>query len=405
MPDQPADKQLREYAEKRAFGRTPEPAGQLVEAREGPLLFCIQKHAARQLHYDLRLEAAGVLKSWAVPKGPSDEPTDKKFAAQTEDHPFAYAAFEGQIPKGEYGGGEVIVWDCGTYWPDEAYIQPTASREEQEAAVLKGLEEGKLSVFMRGTKLKGSWALVRMKNPTEWLFFKHGDRYAKRNPGVLELGASVLSARTVEDIARGFGEPSGLSAGQLAPYGARCAYPPRVEPMLATLSDTVFDSPDWIYEPKLDGIRALAFANGDVVKLVTRRGQDFTAQFPDLVARLRAQRMPGAVLDGEIVAFQPDGKATFHAMQQRLNLSDAGMIARADVELPTVFYAFDLLHFGGWDTTGLPLTERKRLLEQVLLPDERVSAVATVRGQGRALFSAAIQTGMDGVTAKRRLTL
>src|SRR3982750_785997 len=176
-----ADDKLGEYAAKRIFTLTPEPAGAAVERRAGPLLFVIQRHSARRLHYDLRLECDGVLKSWAIPKGPSHDPAEKRLAMQTEDHPFEYASFEGVIPPGQYGAGEVIVWDCGVYCPDEGLEHWPLERAEAERRILAGLEKGKLSFFLRGAKVKGSFALVRSSEAKNWFLIKHKDRYAAKN--------------------------------------------------------------------------------------------------------------------------------------------------------------------------------------------------------------------------------
>lgn len=395
------DESLREYREKRAFDKTPEPAAAVPEARQGPLLFSIQLHDATRLHWDLRLELDGVLKSWAVPKGPSYDPAEKRFAVATEDHPFDYAPFEGSIPEGSYGAGEMIVWDCGTYWCDEFDPNPPTDREAAQATIRQELAKGKVSLFFRGTRLKGSWALVKMKDDAGWLFFKHNDEFARPDFEVLDDLSSVLTGRTLEDVKRKIGDRRVFASTELGPHGAPEEFPPKVGPMLAALSDAVFDHPDWIFEPKLDGVRALAFLEGGAVRLVSRNGLDLTRQFPDLAKRLSAQRAGTLVLDGEIMAFGPDGRATFHAMQQRLNLADETMLQRADVEYPTAFYVFDVLHADGHDLRPLPLTERKRLLAQVLLPDPRIQATATLAGEGRALYNAVIHSGFEGVVAKR----
>ena len=192
---------LEAYAAKRAFAATPEPSPALLESRSGPLLFVVQQHAARQLHYDLRLELDGVLKSWAVPKGPSLDPAVKRLAVQTEDHPFDYAAFEGVIPPKQYGAGEVIVWDCGVYAPDEDHRDGFHDREDAERQVRAALENGKLSFFLRGEKLKGAFALVRSSEPKNWFLIKHRDAFAGERD-VAELNRSVVSGMTVADLRR-----------------------------------------------------------------------------------------------------------------------------------------------------------------------------------------------------------
>src|SRR5215469_7460280 len=195
--DRKSDGALTRYAAKRAFARTPEPGPQVPAARRGPLLFVVQKHAAQRLHYDVRLELDGVLKSWAVPKGPSLNPADKRLAVAVEDHPFDYASFEGVIPARQYGAGNVIVWDCGVYSPDEEQQYAFDQRAEAEERVRAELAAGKLSFSLRGVKLKGSFALVRTRKSEEWLLIKHSDRFASRDE-VLEQASSVLSEHTVE---------------------------------------------------------------------------------------------------------------------------------------------------------------------------------------------------------------
>src|SRR5918997_2672879 len=191
---------LERYAEKRAFTRTPEPAPKLPTDRRGPLLFVIQKHAARRLHYDFRLELDGVLKSWAVPKGPSLQAGERRLAVETEDHPFDYASFEGVIPEKEYGAGNVIVWDCGVYSPDEGQRYSFDDRDEAQARIRSELEAGKLSLFLRGEKLKGSFTLVRTTTDKQWLLIKHKDRYVGGSSDILAQGQSILSGVNVEDV-------------------------------------------------------------------------------------------------------------------------------------------------------------------------------------------------------------
>ncbi len=222
---------LERYAAKRAFTRTPEPAPKAVAARSGPLLFVVQKLAARRLHYDFRLELDGVLKSWAVPKGPSLELGAKRLAVEVEDHPFEYASFEGVIPAGEYGAGNVIVWDCGVYSPDEDQRYSFGNRQEAEQRARAGLEKGKLSLFLRGVKLKGSFTLVRTTTDKQWLLLKHKDRFANGSD-VLAQNRSVLSGLALEELSP-LKPPERLPAVRLAPTGPREAMPTKLAPMLA----------------------------------------------------------------------------------------------------------------------------------------------------------------------------
>src|SRR6185369_6172473 len=223
------------YASKRSFTQTPEPAPKVV-SRTGPLLFVIQKHAARRLHYDFRLELDGVLKSWAVPKGPSLELGDKRLAVEVEDHPFDYASFEGVIPEKQYGAGNVIVWDCGVYSPDEGQHYSFSNRREAEERVRRELANGKLSFFLRGEKLKGSFALVRTtSDPKQWLLLKHKDRFANGGD-VLSFNHSVLSGAVLDDLTA---TPDRIDAGVLAPVGPAESFPRKLAPMLAESAEGV----------------------------------------------------------------------------------------------------------------------------------------------------------------------
>ena len=306
-----AKNQLAEYTAKRSFDATPEPAPAPLAQRKGPLLFVIQQHAARRMHYDLRLECDGVLKSWAVPKGPSLDPSEKRLAAQTEDHPFDYASFEGVIPAGQYGAGEMIVWDCGIYSPDEGGEYWFHDHAEAERRVREGIEKGKLGLFLRGEKVKGSYALVRMADRKNWLLIKHKDRFVATTD-LTATDRSVLSSATLDEIqAVPLDRPPAL---QLIPNGPSEAVPASLAPMHAELGDAPFDSPDWMWEPKLDGYRALAFVTEKGVTLKSRRGLEMD-KFPRLEAELAKQAVNAMVLDGELVAFDADGKPSFNAMQ------------------------------------------------------------------------------------------
>src|SRR2546430_17155634 len=250
-----AKTQLAEYPAKRSFEAPPEPAPAPLALRKGPLLFVIQQHAARRLHYDLRLECDGVLKSWAVPKGPALDPSEKRLAAQTEDHPFDYASFEGVIPAGQYGAGEMIVWDCGVYSPDEGGTW-FHDRAEAERRVREGLEKGKLGFLLRGEKVKGSFALVRMADRRNWLLIKHKDRFVGASELTL-MKRSVLSGATLDDVKAL--RLQRLPVEQLIPNGALEAVPTSLAPMPPALGDAPLDHAGWMWEPKLDGYRALAF--------------------------------------------------------------------------------------------------------------------------------------------------
>jgi bifunctional non-homologous end joining protein LigD len=389
---------LSEYSAKRSFASTPEPQGKVAAPAAGPLLFLVQMHSATRLHYDFRLECDGVLKSWAVPKGPSLNPADKRMAVMTEDHPYDYGSFEGVIPPKQYGAGEVIVWDCGVYTPDETGHW-YHDRKRAEAEIREGLAKGKLSVTLRGEKLKGSWALVRMaKDPKTWLLIKHKDRFASE-ADVTALNRSVLSGVTVEEMTSV--PVQRMPATQLVPTGKPVAMPDRLEPMHAELGDKPFTDPNWSWEPKLDGYRVLAHLGADGVKLRSRRGLDLTPSFPRLVAELGKQAAQDMLLDGEIVALGPDGKPSFNALQNRVQLKTERELKAADQGVPAVFYGFDLLHFAGIALQNFPYRDRRRYLSQCLLPSPLVQLVHAA-DDGLALHQAALASGFEGVIAKRK---
>jgi bifunctional non-homologous end joining protein LigD len=325
---------LSEYSAKRSFSATPEPAAALPEARSGPLLFVIQQHSATRLHYDFRLECDGVLKSWAVPKGPSLDPADKRLAVPTEDHPFDYASFEGVIPPGQYGAGEVIVWDCGVYSPDEE--EPwVEDREAAQRQLREGLEKGKLSVMLRGEKVKGSFALVRTSRGKDWLLIKHKDRFVSKED-ITARNRSVLSAIAVDEM--NAMPVQRIAAARLVPCGKLEAMPEKLQPMQAELADAPFNKPDWMWEPKLDGYRILAFLSNNKVTLRSRRGLELAATFPGVAAAIAAQGVSSMILDGELVAFDASGKPSFNALQNRFQLKTEREVAAAEKSAPVVFY-------------------------------------------------------------------
>jgi bifunctional non-homologous end joining protein LigD len=385
---------LSEYSAKRSFASTPEPAPAPPEAREGPLLFVVQQHSARRLHYDLRLECDGVLKSWAVPKGPSLDPGEKRLAVPTEDHPFAYASFEGVIPPGQYGAGEVIVWDCGVYSPDEAqpWVEDRASAERE---VRRGLEKGKLGVTLRGEKLKGSFALVRTSDRKSWLLIKHKDRFATADD-VTARNRSVLSGIAVAEMK--VLPVERMAAARLAPAGTARRMPDKLEPMHAELADAPFNRAGWMWEPKLDGYRVIAFL-GEQVRLRSRRGLELAKHFPGLAAEL-ARQGPRMILDGELVAFGEDGKPSFNALQNRFQRRSPRDVAAAEESIPVVFFAFDLLYFAGVDLREAPYADRRRYLAQCLLPSPRIQLVHAAE-DGPELYKAALASGFEGVIGKR----
>jgi bifunctional non-homologous end joining protein LigD len=424
---------LNDYAQKRSFAGTPEPAPTGPIERDGPLLFVVQQHAARALHFDLRLELDGVLKSWAVPKGPSMDRADKRLAVPTEDHPLDYASFEGVIPPKQYGAGEVIVWDCGVYSPDEGGVFDFSNRRSAQERVRSELAAGKLSFFLLGEKLKGSFALVRTgrvgdhtlsgrvgdrtlpgrvgdhtvsgraggPSPTgdgkSWLLIKHKD--ARWHGSVPEQHArSVLSGMT-PSMLRTQPAPARVALQELVVHGPREAMPQKLAPMLAGTAEAPFSSPEWSFEPKLDGYRVLAFVDHGNVRLRSRTGQDYTAAFPEIVAALQEQVPDSMLLDGELVAFENAG-ASFNALQNRAQLKLKHEIDAAQRATPCALYCFDLLHFAGCNLRALPYRLRRRYLIQCLLENKFIKHIHADTN-GSAMYQAALQTGLEGVVAKK----
>jgi bifunctional non-homologous end joining protein LigD len=390
---------LDRYASKRKFTRTPEPEPRLPSDRPGPLLFVVQKHAARRLHYDFRLELDGVLKSWAVPKGPSLDPADKRLAVEVEDHPIDYASFEGVIPEKEYGAGNVIVWDCGVYSPDEGQEYFFGNRREAEERIRRGLSNGKLSLFLRGEKLKGSFALVRTSTSKQWLVIKHKDRFARQND-VLANAQSVLSGRTVEDGAATKSTPQ-VDVGRLAAAGPTETMPKSMSPMLAEIGEGPRSDSRWSYEPKVDGYRVIAFLQDGAVRLQSRRGIDLTAAFPEITAELAEQAVDRMIVDGELVALDSGGRPSFNALQNRATLKQPKEIAEAQRQTNVVLLCFDLLHFAGLNLRGNPYVDRRRYLAQCLLPSAHIQLVHASDDAER-LYAVALETGFEGIVCKRK---
>ena len=398
---------LESYKKKRDFDRTPEPgAGPPTTdgSRTGSLRFVVQKHAARRLHYDFRLEIDGALKSWPVPKGPSLDPQEKRLAVMVEDHPLDYGTFEGLIPKGSYGAGQVIVWDSGTYSPDEDGRLSFGDREGSDERMRQGLEAGKLSFTLRGRKLRGSWTLVRTaRSPKDWLLIKHDDQYTDASRDILEEDRSVISGLTIADLKAGrLPEPSAGSSFGDGLAGEEAAFPTNVKPMMARLADEPFSHSDWLFEPKLDGFRAVALVRHGKVTLLSRTGNDLTDHFREVVDELSAQPEEEMVLDGELVALDENGLPNFGLMQQSVGLPKHIRVAAPDGPAKVVYYPFDLLYANGRDLQRVPLFQRKALLAQVLVPGESVQLMEYVEEQGESFFAGATQMGLEGMVAKRR---
>jgi bifunctional non-homologous end joining protein LigD len=429
-------KKLSEYRHKRDFSKTAEPSGDDERGRKKKkLVFVIQKHAASHLHFDFRLELDGVMKSWAVPKGPSYDPSVKRLAMQVEDHPIDYNTFEGTIPKGEYGGGTVMLWDRGTY---TSAIDP----DDPVPELRRGYAKGDLKILMNGERMHGSWVLVRTRRGSEekpqWLLIKHRDEFAK--PGsdiVAKEMTSVVSGRTMDEIAANkrkkvwHSNRAGTSTPESDPdpqvrepkptrartkvvaasakaraASAKALTTGALDPMLASVGTDIPEGSDWTFEPKYDGIRVLAYATADAARLVTRNGKDKTAQFPgvaDAVRKLAARSRRAIVLDGEIVALEHGKPARFQELQQRMHVKDTRAIAGYESTAPVALMAFDILLDGDEVLVNEPWKKRRARLEKRLArhtsPELRLTE--SVVDDGRKMLERARADGWEGIIAKR----
>lgn len=385
---------LDRYREKRDFRKTPEPPDKKagVKKADRPLTFVIHKHSASHLHYDLRLELDGVLKSWAIPKRPTLDPDEKRLAMMVEDHPLDYGSFEGTIPKGNYGAGTVMIWDEGTY-----HAAHHEDRRESEEELRRGLEKGHISIVLNGKRLKGEFAVVKIRKSGDnsWLMIKKRDEFSGPGKDTLEeRDRSAETGRTMEEISAGnvvahtVKAPRGVDL-----YGApKGAMPSDVRPMLATLVDNPFDRDGWLFEVKWDGYRALAEIHGGNVRLYSRNGKPLNQRFPPIVESL--QQLPfNALFDGEVVIVDENGRADFQFLQNYMNTGQGNL----------VYYVFDILHFRGHNLMGLPLRRRKAVLSQVIpldppLPHIRLSG--HVENNGVSLFNAVTENNIEGIVAK-----
>lgn len=413
MAKKPTDP-LAAYNAKRDFARTAEPAGQRQSSGTGNR-FIVQKHDATRLHWDFRLEVDGVLKSWAVTRGPSPDPDDKRLSVQTEDHPLAYADFEGTIPKGEYGGGTVMLWDRGTWAP-----VPGKSAND--------LEKGHLHFTLDGERMKGEWILVRLKprggeKRANWLLRKVADAHAEKGDALVERGlTSVLTGRTMAEIAADAGVVHSLKGktgkafaaemAAAAQNNAKVAVKPRKAaksrgtggmpafrpPQLATLVDSVPTGNGWMHEIKFDGYRALVATDGGTVRVHTRNGLDWTDKFAPLVRAIAALNLPPALIDGEIVAYDDDGNPDFSSLQKVLKRGHGSQ----DGTTPLAFHAFDLLELNGQDLAPLPNIERKERLEALLAgAPPPIHFADHVIGAGEKLLRAMCVARQEGIISKR----
>ncbi len=373
---------LDEYRAKRDFSVSPEPPD-VETTSSGGLLYVVQKHAASRLHWDFRIELDGVLLSWAVPKGPSLDSSDKRLAVHVEDHPVAYGAFEGTIPQDEYGGGTVMLWDRGTWTPDHG-----DPREH--------LAQGHLKFRLHGERLKGRWMLVKTKgyggkNQDSWLLFKERDdeeRPRQEFDATAEWTTSVLTGRTMDEIAAGPALDPALVDGATA-----AAMPERVDVQLATLSKHVPDGDRWLHEIKFDGYRIVALLDGGTCRLMSRNGHDWTERFSSAARAIEQLSVDNAVLDGEMVVLREDGISDFQLLQD---------FARGGGEGELRYQAFDLLHLNGHDLTRARLEDRKRLLSAVVPPNSMVRYTDHIEGHGDALLDQACGFSLEGVVSKRR---
>ncbi|MGZ4788444.1 MAG: non-homologous end-joining DNA ligase [Terriglobales bacterium] len=464
---------LEEYRRKRRFQDTPEPPPE-VEKKKGNR-FVVQKHAASHLHYDFRLEMDGVLKSWAIPKGPTLDPGEKRLAMMVEDHPVSYYDFEGIIPEGNYGAGTVMVWDWGTWEP---LGDPHAM-----------LAKGDLKFRLHGQKLKGEFALVHMKGRrpgskgNEWLLIKKKDEYAQPGFDIDKLDWSVVTKRSLKQIAGDEGSREWQSNRSAAPVKGKNAWladsiakadkmkrtasvtntspasaakksaratktksakskastkhptkddrssdheiarspdtqisrspdslpgavkspmPRVIHPMLATLTDQPFSSPDWLYEIKWDGYRAIAFIENGKLRLVSRNQNEMTSLYPELQVLPKQVKATQAILDGEVVALDEQGRSSFSLMQQRAGIRSGVKRTRQDTSIPVIYYVFDLLYLDGYNLMKVALEQRKQLLQSIITPSPILRYSEHFVNEGERLFEAAREQGLEGIVAKRR---
>ncbi|KQP23067.1 DNA ligase D [Pseudorhodoferax sp. Leaf267] len=370
---------LKTYRAKRNFAVTAEPADGGEASEAGTLSFVVQKHWASSLHYDFRLEVGGTMKSWAVPKGPSFDPADKRLAVQVEDHPIAYSSFEGQIPKGQYGAGKVIIWDKGLWTPvgDPA----------------KGLRAGKLVFELHGHKLHGKWALVRMKGKGDkqppWLLLKEKDDFVRP-------AAEFSVVDEMPDSVKRLKAPRPAASAPAADVPPEAALPETLAPQLATLVDKPPSDPgDWVYEIKFDGYRLLARVQGKKLQLFTRNGNDWTHRLKPLQAELQRMELPEGWYDGEIVVLDKQGKPDFGALQQSFDAAKTS---------PIVYYLFDVPYCAGHDLREQPLVARRALLQRLLAEraSERVRFSDVFEAPPGDVVLSACKLGLEGVIAKRK---
>jgi bifunctional non-homologous end joining protein LigD len=387
---------LEDYARKRKFSDTPEPAPspKTKSTNKSPdreLTFCVQRHDASHLHYDFRLEVNGVLVSWAVPKGPSLDPARKPLAMKVEDHPLDYGGFEGNIPAGNYGAGSVMLWDSGTYT-----VLDGMPPEKQ-------IERGDFKFALHGSKLQGAFALVRMKKGqkgNEWLLIKKPDEFAVPGWNVEEHAWSIKTKRTQEQIAANDPE---VSAEEL-PGAKKAAMPKSIEPMLASLTTEPPPGDEWVHELKWDGVRALCFVRDGKLHIESRRGKSAEQQYPELHNLPSLLDAEAAILDGEIAVLDSDGRTRFELIQPRIGANPANVPSLAE-EKPATLFLFDLLYLDGYDLRGVPLEERKHMLERIVRWNDRIRFSQHFEAKAGEVLEAVRKMGMEGIVAKDKRSI
>ena len=396
---------MNEYVRKRSFKETPEPRPGANTPASGNS-FCVQRHDATRLHYDFRLEIDGTLKSWAVPKGPTLDPTPKRLAAMVEDHPLEYGGFEGNIPAGNYGAGSVMLWDRGTF------------ELLGDKSALEQLARGDLKFKLHGEKLKGEFAIVLMKGRgkgNEWLLLKKKDAEARPGWDVEEFAHSVLTGRSQEEIAKDLPprktvetpvkkkvithervtvDPAGLPGAVQAPM------PAAILPMKSTLSETPPKGDDWLFEIKWDGVRAICFIDDKKVRMTSRTGNSCERQYPELSVICHQISAKQAILDGEIAVLDKNGVSSFGLIQPRIAVADPNAVAHLARRMPVTLFVFDLLYMDGYDLRGVPLIERKRALQSILQPSSVMRYSEHFVNNGEEMLAAAKATGLEGIIAK-----
>jgi len=466
---------LEEYKRKRRFEETPEPPPKVEKGKKHR--FVVQRHRATRLHHDFRLELDGVLKSWAVPKGPSLDPADKRLAMQVEDHPVSYFDFEGNIPEGNYGAGTVMVWDVGTWEPlspepvNGKYVPGT----DAEARAM--LKKGDLKFRLHGKRLNGDFALVHMKSRrpgskgTEWLLIKKHDEHEVPGFDAMKADTSILSGKTMAQIAGDEGsaewqsskkasrgrakadwlaeslakldkkkaktkslttentEVHGERTQRKKPNGDRTPekiigkkssvisvpsvvkdlqgavkrpMPTAIHPMLASIVEKPFEDPNWLFEIKWDGYRAVSFIEDGDVRLVSRNQNDLSPRYPELQDLPKFVKAKTAILDGEVVVLDEQGRPSFSLMQQRTGIRSHGRQGAPRHDLPIMYFVFDIIYLDGYDLRRVNLDDRKRVLREVLRDGEIVRYSDHYAGEGVALFNAAKEKGLEGIIAKKR---